>query len=428
VVKTLVTAALAAALLGLTAQASVASQRDDPGGSTWDASAASFRGHNGARYVFTCPSYGTASSVWGTDVYTDDSSVCTAAVHSGRITLAGGGTVTVEIRPGESSYTGSARNGITSSSYGAWSGSYVIVAATAATPGIGVGGSTWGATAGAFRTYVGARFAYTCPANGEPGSVWGTGVYTDDSSVCTAAVHAGLITLAGGGSVTIEMRAGESSYSGSTRNGITSSSYGAWVGSYVFPAAAGGGGGTIGSPSAPPPPKPSVAVNVGGATGTVLVKLPGQSSFATLQGSAQIPVGAQVDATQGSVALTSAEGTATFKQGAFVVREPAAPAATRVTDLVLTGGDFATCPKTARRSASAGAKPKVIRRLWGNGKGRFRTTGRFAAATVRGTNWRIEDRCDGTNVTVTSGTVTVRDLRRKRNVIVTAGHSYLAKR
>jgi LCCL domain len=414
------------AALALTAQVAVASHRDDPGGSTWDASATAFRGHNGARYVFTCPSYGTAGSIWGTDVYTDDSSVCTAAVHAGRITLAGGGTVTVEIRPGESSYTGSARNGITSSSYGPWTGSYVIVAATAATPGIGVGGATWSATAAAFRTYVGARFAYTCPANGEPGPVWGTAVYTDDSSVCTAAVQTGLITLAGGGSVTIEMRAGESSYAGSTRNGITSSPYGAWVGSFVFPGA--GGGGTIGNPSAPPPPKPSVAVNVGGATGTVLVKLPGQSSFATLQGSAQIPVGAQVDVTQGSVALTSAEGTATFKQGVFVVREPAAPAATRVTDLVLTGGDFAACPKTSARSVSAGAKPKVVRRLWGNGTGRFRTTGRYAAATVRGTNWRIEDRCDGTNVTVASGTVTVRDFRRKRNVTVTAGHSYLARR
>jgi len=66
--------------------------------------------------------------------------------------------------------------------------------------------------------------------------------------------------------------------------------------------------------------------------------------------------------------------------------------------------------------------------LWGNGKGRFRTTGRFAAATVRGTSWKIEDRCDGTVVSVTTGTVSVRDLRLKRNVVVTAGHSYLAKR
>jgi hypothetical protein len=440
-VKALAAAGFAALLLLVpAAQASFASPqaavtpqsaRDDPGGSTWNATAASFRGKNGSRYVYTCPSYGTLASIWGTDVYTDDSSVCIAAVHAALISLAGGGTVTIEIRPGEASYTGSTRNGITSSSYGAWSGSYVIVAATAAAAGVGVGGSTWDAKPTAFRPYVGARFAYTCPPGGPPGSVWGTDVYTDDSSVCTAAVHAGLITVAGGGNVTIEMRAGQSSYNGSTRNGITSSPYAAWGGSYVFfGAPTGGSGGTIGGPDPLPPPQPGVAVNVQGGTGTVLVKVPGQG-FATLQGGAQIPVGSTVDVTKGAVDLTSADGTANFTKGVFVIREPAAPAATRLTDLTLTGGNFNLCRKV-RRTASSSATPKpnakVIRRLWGNGKGRFRTTGRYAAATVRGTNWHIEDRCDGTRVSVATGTVIVRDLRLKRNVTVTAGHSYLAKR
>ena len=437
--KALAATGFAAALVVLVVQVSVASpsgvapQRagDDPGGSTWNANAAAFRGKNGSRYVYTCPSYGTASSVWGTDVYTDDSSVCTAAVHTGQITLAGGGTVTIEIRPGQASYASSTRNGITSTAYGSWSGSFVIVAATPAAPGIGVGGSTWDARPLAFRPYVGARFAYTCPANGTPGSVWGTDVYTDDSSVCTAAVHAGLITVAAGGNVVIEMRAGQASYTSSTRNGITSSPYAAWDGSFVFPAAGGGGGGgTIGGPDPLPPPKPGVAVNVQGGTGTVLVKVPGQS-FATLQGGAQIPVGSTVDVTKGSVDLTSADGAANFTKGVFVVREPAGPASARLTDLTLTGGNFGVCTKAVRRSASSGAtppKPRVVRRLWGNGKGRFRTTGRYAAATVRGTSWKIEDRCDGTRVSVTNGTVIVRDLRLKRNVTVTAGKSYLAKR
>jgi hypothetical protein len=436
-VKALATAGFAAALLVLLAQASIASPRgaavspqsvrDDPGGSTWNADAAAFRGLNGSRYVFTCPSYGTADSIWGTDVYTDDSSVCTAAVHAALITLAGGGTVTVEIRPGQASYAGSTRNGITSQSFGPWSGSYVIVAAAPATAGVGVGGATWDAKATAFRPYIDARFAYTCPAGGKPGPVWGTDVYTDDSSVCTAAVHAGLITTAGGGSVTVEMRPGQSSYTGSTRNGITSSPYAAWDGSYRFPAALGGGG-TIGGPGPLPPPTPGVAVNVQGGTGIVLVKVPGKG-FATLQGGAQIPVGSTVDVTKGSVELASADGTANFTKGVFVVREPAAPASTRLTDLTLTGGNFGACKKkTAKRNASSVAAPPVIRRLWGNGKGRFRTTGRFAAATVRGTSWRIEDRCNDTRVSVATGTVIVRDLRLKRNVIVTAGHAYIAKR
>jgi hypothetical protein len=61
---------------------------------------------------------GTPNSVTGTDIYTDDSTICTAAVHSGLITFASGGTVTVEVRrPGITLYTGSTRNGVTTHNY-----------------------------------------------------------------------------------------------------------------------------------------------------------------------------------------------------------------------------------------------------------------------------------------------------------------------
>ena len=92
---------------------------------TWGTNAVVQRGKNGQRFTYTCPS-GSGGSVWGTDVYTDDSSVCNAALHAGLIT-SGGGTVTIEIRPGQSSYTSSTRNGVGSSSYAAWSGSYLFV-------------------------------------------------------------------------------------------------------------------------------------------------------------------------------------------------------------------------------------------------------------------------------------------------------------
>ena len=51
----------------------------------------------------------------------------------------------------------------------------------------------------------------------------GVDAYSWESSICTSAVHAGTITLARGGTVTIEMRAGLDSYAGSARNSITSS-------------------------------------------------------------------------------------------------------------------------------------------------------------------------------------------------------------
>jgi ferric-dicitrate binding protein FerR (iron transport regulator) len=47
-------------------------------------------------------------------------------------------------------------------------------------------------------------------------------------------------------------------------------------------------------------------------------------------------------------------------------------------------------------------------------------------ATVRGTVWDVIDRCDGTLTKVTKGVVSVRDLTRKKTVMVKAGHQYLA--
>ncbi len=84
----------------------------------------SYRGQNGTRITCSCEAV-SGGSVWGTDLYTDDSNVCAAAVHAGAIP-ATGGTVVVTIQPGQSSYTGTTRNGITTYSYGAWSGSFSI--------------------------------------------------------------------------------------------------------------------------------------------------------------------------------------------------------------------------------------------------------------------------------------------------------------
>jgi hypothetical protein len=62
-----------------------------------------------------------------------------------------------------------------------------------------------------------------------------------------------------------------------------------------------------------------------------------------------------------------------------------------------------------------------------NASGRFRSRGRYSAATVRGTIWDTADRCDGTLTRVRRGVVVVRDFRRHRNITVRAGKSYLAR-
>jgi hypothetical protein len=94
----------------------------------------------------------------------------------------------------------------------------------------------WLASATALRGRTGERFVFRCPPGGGAGrGPFGTDVYADHSSVCTAAVHAGVITFASGGSVTIEIRAGQDFYSGSAgQGGVTSSAAGGWPGSFAF--------------------------------------------------------------------------------------------------------------------------------------------------------------------------------------------------
>ena len=97
----------------------------------WTDTAVSYRGDDDAEVTFRCPPAGTAGSVWGTDVYTDDSSVCTAAVHMGLLTFQTGGTVRIQIGPGKEAFAGSTRHGVTSSDYGPWGGSFSFVRAPA---------------------------------------------------------------------------------------------------------------------------------------------------------------------------------------------------------------------------------------------------------------------------------------------------------
>jgi hypothetical protein len=98
-------------------------------GSDWLASATALRGRNGEQFVFRCPAGGAAGrGPFGTDVYADHSSVCTAAVHAGLISFASGGSVTIEIRAGQDAYAGSpGQGGVTSSAAGAWPGSFAFV-------------------------------------------------------------------------------------------------------------------------------------------------------------------------------------------------------------------------------------------------------------------------------------------------------------
>jgi hypothetical protein len=98
-----------------------------------------------------------------------------------------------------------------------------------------------------------------------------------------------------------------------------------------------------------------------------------------------------------------------------------------LTELVLRG-PLPTCTRATAHAATTNSPPKPRRRLWGRDThGKFRTRGGQSVATVRGTSWYVEDRCDGTLTRVSKGSVSVHDLGRRRSVIVRAGDSYLAR-
>jgi hypothetical protein len=201
------------------------------------------------------------------------------------------------------------------------------------------------------------------------------------------------------------------------------------------------------------PPVPGKSVDVRVVSGEVFVKYPAgkapravgpAAGFVPLKGAANIPVGSQLDTAKGRVELTSAADTggkktqsSDFYQGIFQVKQTVPKkkpkkAKALTTDLILKGElPRSQCaPVKGARAAGASKKkgPKtVLGQLWGNGKGKFRTSGKYSSATVRGTIWLTQDRCEGTLTKVTRGTVQVADFRRNTTVNVRAGHSYLAR-
>ena len=78
-------------------------------------------------FPYLCPSGGTIETVYGTDIYNNTTSICTAAVHSGIITARVGGKVTIRIRPKEESYSGTYRNEVESKNTGRASGSFIFL-------------------------------------------------------------------------------------------------------------------------------------------------------------------------------------------------------------------------------------------------------------------------------------------------------------
>jgi len=65
------------------------------------------------------------------------------------------------------------------------------------------------------------------------GNLWGTDVYTADSALCPAALHAGVIDFPGG-RISVRAAPGRNAYPGSDRNGLQSAPFGRYERSIAF--------------------------------------------------------------------------------------------------------------------------------------------------------------------------------------------------
>jgi hypothetical protein len=201
---------------------------------------------------------------------------------------------------------------------------------------------------------------------------------------------------------------------------------------------------TFRTPRAPSPQAPVIGRTENAApVGSIFVLQNGK--FVPLTEAQQLPSGTVVDALKGSVNITVATGvkgktfTATFAGAVFKITQARSGPTKGLTTLSLVDGAFAGAPsyqsckagRSADGSGSAHAarlSSRILQTLRSRERGgRFRSVGRYAAGTVLGTVWDTIDRCDGTEIVVHQGIVTVTDFVHHRTIRLHAGQRYLAR-
>ena len=207
---------------------------------------------------------------------------------------------------------------------------------------------------------------------------------------------------------------------------------------------------------APPPTQPTLGqtFNIAPVSGVVLVKINGV--FVPLTQLRQIPQNVLINALHGTLQLITAAGggpsgahdaaakhkpkiktqKGSFGGAIFKLNQTKSGAGKGLVTLTLVESAFkgapsyALCKKGGKKKAgdasAAAASSKVLQLLHASAKGKFKTTGKYSAATVRGTKWTIADRCDGTVTHDVTDSVAVTDFVRHKTIILHAGQSYLA--
>ena len=197
---------------------------------------------------------------------------------------------------------------------------------------------------------------------------------------------------------------------------------------------------TFMTPADPAPAAPQLAssFNVTPVSGLVLIQVHGK--FVPLTEVRSIRAGALINTLHGTLKLITATGkkhktqVGTFGGAVFKVTQFGSGKNKGLTTLALVEGavkggpSYASCKTHNSKNATIAALSKKTLQLLHSSDhhAKFRTKGRYSAATIRGTVWTTADRCDGTIVHVTRGVVDVTDFVRHITVVVRAGHTYLA--
>lgn len=194
---------------------------------------------------------------------------------------------------------------------------------------------------------------------------------------------------------------------------------------------------TTGAGPAPPAPKLGKTFNAEPVSGIVYLLEHGK--LIPITENTQIPVGSILDTLHGSLMLHTSTGKngktyeGTFGGAVFKFNQMASGPSKGLSTLTLWEGTpggvpaYASCKAKGAADAHAALSSRVLQTLRSHVSGSFRTRGRYAAGTVRGTQWTTTDRCDGTLISVQVHSVLVINLYTSKTFLISAGHHYLAR-
>lgn len=193
---------------------------------------------------------------------------------------------------------------------------------------------------------------------------------------------------------------------------------------------------TVAVPAGPPEvPVVRKTANLEPLSGVVLIRLPGTDQWIPLSEATLIPVGTVIDARKGKAHLTFANADGTLQDGIFwegifqvsqgkgdkpivtlkLRDDLAGRANASIASLIATPTGF--------KAYTAKKRGKKKNGLWGDAKGKYKTSGKGGSATVRGTRWYVANYTNGSLFKVRRGSVTIDPIRGK-NFVLKAGKSF----